>query len=136
MTKQKDGSDGESMSFKLKVIPLGHDADGEEESSCIIEHVEAAPTTPSGKAKPAGKHEIAMLDMLKTMAPSGTANYDDVVAGYLAKMPAGDSTKAQRRSKAKGALEGLIARRLAYMHGEDRVSLTSLITTSDEGWLT
>jgi hypothetical protein len=135
ITKMKDGGDGEALNFKLKVVPLGFDSDGEELSSCIIEHVDAAPSEPMARLKPNGKHEQAMLDMLKIMAPSGTCDYNDLVEGYLKKMPAGESSRAQRRSRAKGALEGLCAKRLAHMHGDDRVSLSSLITTDSTGWL-
>lgn len=134
VTKAKDSTDGESLSFKLKVVELGM-VDGEMESSCVIEHVENAPAEPAAKQRPAGKHELAMLDMLKKMAPSGTVNYEDLVEGYLAKMPAGNSSRSQRKSKAHSAIEGLCARKLAYMHGDDRVSLSSLVTSSDEGWL-
>lgn len=131
----KDGSDGESLSFKLKVVPLGFDAEGEEESSCIIEHVESAPAETTRRQLPGKGNETIVFDLLKIMAPSGTVAYDDLLAGYLAKTPKGESTNAQRRSHAKRALEGLIAKRLAYMHGEDRVSLTSLVTSGGD-WLT
>lgn len=135
VTKMKDGTDGESFAFKLKVVPLGRDADGEEESSCVVEHVAATPATHgTGKQKPGGRHQIAMLDILRTMAPSGTVNYEDLVAGYVAKMPKGDDNMRPRRN-AQRAIEELIVKRLAHMHGEDRVSLTSLVTSGDEGWL-
>lgn len=134
ITKMKDGTDGESLSFKLKVIPLG-EVDGEEESSCIIEHVESAQEVHSGgKQKPRGAHETTILDTLKTMAPSGTVNLDDLVEGYVAKMPRSDG-RDNRKRDAKRALGNLCSKKLAFMHGEDRVSLTSLVTTGDEGWL-
>jgi hypothetical protein len=136
VTKMKDGTDGESFSFKLKVIPLGVDADGEPQSSCVIEHVEAPPAEKgSGKQRASGRHQLTMLDVLKTMAPSGTVNYEDLVAGYVAKMPKGASDRDNRKRDAKRALEELITKRLAHMHDNDRVSLTSLVTTGDDGWL-
>ena len=135
VTKLKDGVDGEQFSYKLKVIELG-EVDGEMESSCIIEHVENAPdAAPSGKTRPSGRHEIGMFDMLKVMAPSGTVNYEDLVAGYVAKMPKGSEGKDNRKRDAKRAVEGLIAKRLCYMHENDRVSLTSLVNSGDDGWL-
>ena len=76
-----------------------------------------------------------MHDMLKIMAPSGTVNYEDLVAGYVAKMPSGGEGRDNRKRDAKRAVEELITKRLAYMHGEDRVSLTSLIVSDDAGWL-
>lgn len=137
VTKMKDGTDGESYAFKLKVVSLGFDADGEEESSCVVEHVDKVEPTPgTGKQRASGRHQLTMLDILQTMAPSGTVNYDDLVAGYVAKMPKGSEGRDNRKRDAKRALEELITKRLAHMHGEDRVSLTSLVTAGDDGWLT
>lgn len=131
----KDGTDGETFAFKLKTVPLGFTPEGDEESSCVIEHIRDQPEeAKSGKQKPAGAHQIALLDMLKLMAPSGTVNYDDLVAGYVKKMAPGEGRDMRGRD-AKRALDGLIAKRLAYMHENDRVSLTSLITSGDDGWI-
>jgi hypothetical protein len=135
VTKLKDGTDGESFGFKLKVIPVGFDADGEEETSCVVEHVDALPQEKGSKQRASGRHQIMMLDTLKTMAPSGTVNYDDLVDGYIKKMPQSGERRDNRRRDARRALEELIAKRLAHMHGDDRVSLTSLITAGDDGWL-
>lgn len=137
VTKMKDGTDGESFAFKLKVIPMGLDADGEEESSCVIEHVETAvgSAVGAGKQRATGRHQLTMFDILKTMAPSGSVNYEDLVSGYVSKMPKGSEGRDNRKRDAKRAIEELITKRLAFMHSEDRVSLTSLVTTGDEGWL-
>ncbi len=137
VTKMKDGTDGATFSFKLRAVELGVDADGEPESSCVVEHVEAQPDAPTGgKERPSGRHQQLMYDVLKTMAPSGTVHIDDLVAGYTAKMPPSGDTKDRRNRDARRALEGLIAKRIAHMHGEDRVSLTSLVTPGDaSAWL-
>jgi AAA domain len=136
ITKMKDGSDGETFAFKLKVIPLGFDADGEEESSCVIEHIDAAPQEQRlSKQKPSGACQTLVMDVLRTVAPSGTVDLDDLVEGYVARVPRTEG-KDNRRRDAKRALQDLIAKKLAYMQGEDRVSLTSLVTTgNEEGWL-
>jgi hypothetical protein len=135
VTKMKDGNDGESLSFKLKVIELG-EVEGEVESSCVIEHVDSVPREASAKRKPRGPHQIALFDMLKTMAPSGTVDINDLKAGYAAKMPPAEKGEKDRRNRdAKVALEGLISARLAFMHENDRVSLTSLVVEGDDGWL-
>jgi archaellum biogenesis ATPase FlaH len=136
VTKLKDGSDGESFSFKLKVVELGRDEEGEMESSCVIEHVDKQPEEKTnGRQRAAGRHQITMFDLLKTMAPSGTVAYEDLVAGYVEKMPLGVSKRDNRRRDANRALEELIAKRLAFMHDNDRVSLTSLVTAGADGWL-
>jgi putative DNA primase/helicase len=136
ITKMKDGTDGVSYAFKLKVVDLGMDTDGEPESSCIVEHVETAPQSEQSARKyKLGAREQIMHDLLKTMAPSGTVAEEDLIEGYKAKVPKGDTERDQRRNHARAALTSLIAKRLAYKHGEDRVSLTSLVTTGDDGWL-
>jgi len=135
ITKMKDGTDGGQFPFKLKVIPLGFDDAGEAESSCVVEHVEEAEKPAgTGKQKPSGRHQTLMLDVLKTVAPSGTVNVDDLIAGYALKMPKTEG-RDNRKRDGKRALEELITKKLAFMHGEDRVSLTSLVTSGDDGWL-
>ena len=40
VTKQKGGRDGLEFGFRLAVVPLGEDEDGEEVTSCAVEHTE------------------------------------------------------------------------------------------------
>ena len=130
----KDGSDGEQHSFKLKVVELDTGPDGEPESSCIVEHVDNAPAERSAKKVKLGPRENLVLDLIKTMAPSGTVAVEDVLEGYRKKVPKGDG-RDQRRSHAATSLTNLVAKGVVHMHGDDRVSLTSLLTSGDEGWL-
>lgn len=135
ITKMKDGTDGGQFAFKLKVIELGLDAEGEAESSCIIEHVEETPQSPSSKRqKPGGVTEQAVFELIRTMAPSGTMAVEDLYEAYKKRVPK-DGERDQRKAHALRALRNLCEKKLAYMHGDDRVSLTSLVTTGDDGWL-
>lgn len=135
ITKMKDGTDGESFAFKLKVVELGTDSDGEPESSCVVEHVEAAPEAERSARKiKLGSREQIVFDLLQVMAPSGTMAIEDLVEGYKAKVAKTDG-RDQRRAHAVFALNNLIAKGKAFKHGEERVSLTSLITTGEDGWL-
>jgi AAA domain len=133
VTKMKDGTDGINLAFKLKVVDLGENSEGEPESSCIIEHVDTAPEASGAprKQKPGGSREQILLDLLRLMAPSGTCNEEDLFKAYRAKVPKGEG-RDQRVGHARVALTGLIAKKLAYKHGEDRVSLTSLVTSGGE----
>jgi hypothetical protein len=131
ISKMKDGSDGAAFSFKLKVVPLGENDEGEEESSCVVEHIESAPVEAS-KHQRVGPREAIVLDLLKVMAPSGTVAQEDLIEGYKAKVPKPDG-RDQRRAHATVALTSLVSKKLAFMHGEDRVSLTSLVTNAT--WL-
>lgn len=135
ITKMKDGSDSESFSFKLKVIQLGVNAEGEEESSCVIEHVDSAPQEAGGKQRPQGPHQQAIYDVLRVVAPSGSVNLEDLIEGYKKKMPRNGEGRDRRARDAERALQGLCAKRLAFMHGEDRVSLSSLVVSGDDGWM-
>lgn len=40
VTKQKDGEDGKQYGFRLHTVVLGQDEDGEDITSCVVEHVE------------------------------------------------------------------------------------------------
>jgi KaiC/GvpD/RAD55 family RecA-like ATPase len=54
VTKQKDGEDGLEMLFRLKVVGLGEDEDGEPVTSCVVEQSDVAyapaSDTPAAKA--------------------------------------------------------------------------------------
>jgi len=134
ITKMKDGTDGGVYPFKLKVIELGVTADGEVESSCVIEHVDAQPAQPSSRKPKLGPREKIVYDLINIMAPSGTMATEDLYEAYKTRVAKGDG-RDQRRTHANTALNALIAKKMAFMHGEDRVSLTSLVTSGDDGWL-
>jgi AAA domain len=135
VTKMKDGTDGESFAFKLKIVDLGYDSAGDRETSCVVEHVETPPEEASGTRKVRlGKNEQIMLELLKVVAPTGTVNEEDLIEGYKKKVAKGEG-RDQRKAHAVRALTGLVAAKKAFKHGEDRWSLTSLITTGDDGWM-
>jgi hypothetical protein len=133
ITKMKDGTDGEAYGFKLRVIDLGVNSEGEAESSCVVEYVDAQSEGPAKKVK-LGPHETIIYGLLRAMAPSGTCAEEDLVEGYKNQVPKPDG-RDQRRKDGKRALTNLIAKKMAFKHGEDRVSLTSLVTTGEGEWL-
>lgn len=132
----KDGTDGASYPFKLKVVELGLDMDGDVESSCVVEHMETQPASErSLKRVKLGPREQILFDLLQVMAPSGTCAEEDLIEAYKKKVARGDG-RDQRRAHAFVALNNLIAKGKAFKQGEDRVSLTSLVTTGDDDkWL-
>lgn len=135
VTKMKDGGDGEAWNFKLKQLVLGIDQYGDEESSCIIEHTDAGAPGDSGRQQASGTWQITVLKTLKTMAPSGTVDLDDLREGATKTQPKDGEGRDNRKRDFKRGLEGLISKGLAYMHGEDRVGLTALKQVTDEEWL-
>ena len=135
ITKMKDGGDSEAFSFKLKVVGLGENQYGEPESSCVVEHIDSAPGETGHKVKLKGLPKL-VYDTLATMAPSGTCNVEDLIEGVKTKLPKSDGARDLRRQNVLQTLSrSLIPAGWAYMHGEDRVSLTNIVQQEDEAWL-
>jgi hypothetical protein len=59
-TKQKDGEDGAEFGFKLNVVPLGLDEDGDVITSCVVEETEAKGMT-TKRAMQLGDGERAIV---------------------------------------------------------------------------
>ena len=135
VTKLKDAGDFEQFSFKLNVVPLGVDADGEPVSSCVVEHIDSAPTEHGAKPKLKGLPKL-VHDTLKIMAPSGTCNVDDLIEGVKVKLPASEGARDLRRQNVSQTLaRTLIPGGYAFMQGEDRISLTNIIQQEEAAWL-
>lgn len=120
------------MPFKLKTVMLPSLEGEDVETSCVIEHTEQEPQASSGRAKPSGAHQILAYDTLKVMSAGGSVNLEDLMLGIVAKTPKTEGRDFRRRN-AERALHSLIAKKLAFMQGEDRVSLTTAI--EDHAWL-
>ena len=130
VTKLKDAGDFEQFSFKLNVVQLGLDSDGEPMSSCVVEHIDNAPEARHAKKRPT-KMVGAMLEVLEMMAPSGTVNVEDLDAGYAKKF--GGTPRTLRTYEKRQAL---IAAGWAFMHDEDRIGLTNIKQLDEEpSWL-
>lgn len=55
ITKQKDGEEGQDYGFKLKIVVLGTDLDGDPITSCVIEHAEVNSSV---------KHNLGKIEQL------------------------------------------------------------------------
>ncbi len=132
VTKLKDAGDFEQFSFKLNVVPLGVDADGEPVSSCVVEHIDAAPTEHGTKPVLKGLPKM-VIDTLRTMAPSGTCNVDDLIEGVKIKLPKSEGARDLRRQNILQTFSRtLLPGGYAFMHGEDRIGLTNIKQLEDE----
>ena len=75
VTKQKDGEDGKQFGFQLHTVPLGEDEDGEDITSCVVEHLaDSVPDSDKPKSK-ASKVEARILEQLATYL-SGEVDID------------------------------------------------------------
>lgn len=132
VTKMKDGEDGMSMGFKLKTVVLGMTPDKrKEETSCVVEHLDVViPKDVAKRAnRPSGKFEPIMMDVLKLMAGAGSVDKDEVRKAASKKF----ASDRPMRDAAR-ALDGLVGKKLAFVHG-DRVSLTPAVETTDDSWM-
>ncbi len=122
LTKSKDGVDGEGRGFRLDVVPLGVDRDGQPISSCIVAPV-ALPPAGTVKKLPQGGHQksaLTTIDRLlaasrqfgKSIAPAHApcVPQDEAIAAIASNLVLSDSKR--NRERAAAALQGLVNRRL------------------------
>lgn len=75
VTKLKDGEDGAEFAFKLETVVLGLDEDGEEITSCIVEHSEGKVRRVRDKG-PKGNIERLVVQGLKDLADLADATVE------------------------------------------------------------
>lgn len=119
IAKQKDGEDGREYSFRLNTVVLGTDADGEDITSCVVEHLaEQGMRLPPRQRS--GKH-TAILDVFNQLADlgDGRATVAEVLDNVVASMPQDAHDKRDtRRQLARRSLNQLIeAKRLRVEEG-------------------
>ena len=139
ISKMKDGGgEGELHPFKLEEIELGIDDDGDKITSCVIIHTnETLQKGAQGrKARPKGL-PAQVLEMLRVMAPNGsTCNIEDLVEGIKKTLaPTGGARDLRRQNILCAINRSLIPQGHMYMHGEDRVSLTNIVSREEPSWL-
>ena len=116
--KSKDGADGSTHGFKLKIETLGTDSDGDAITSCVVERDDSQGDEPRVKLPNTGNGKIA-LDALKHLfkdgaigkdgAPKGRPSIDlegavDAVANRLMVEP------KRKRERARLAITNLVSR--------------------------
>lgn len=72
ITKMKDGNDGRAWGFRLNIIDLGIDADGDRETSCVVEYMPAPPKKLSNH-EPKGARQRDILNCAR-QSGAGTSN--------------------------------------------------------------
>lgn len=108
ITKSKDGADGGVFPFRLKVIPIGFDEDGDEVDSCVIEATDEKPV--QLPAEPRGKNERIVAAVVRelTEAEHGSVTRENVIRETAARIPRSPTGRDRRVEFAKKALDGLI----------------------------
>ena len=115
VAKQKDGEDGAEFGFKLTQVLLYMDGDGDEVTSCVMEH-SAASRPERIKAASGPKysdHQALAIRMLKgaDFDPDSGVKVVDLIAAMLTQsIPHDDPKKDRRQGIFKRSIEALIAR--------------------------
>lgn len=127
VAKSKDGEDGASHSFKLEVVPMGNDCDGDAITSCVVVTNQSAQAT-AKKIPTLGSNQTIALKALqeplresvnidKDGAPQGKPclGVDQALAIVAPLMPVEAKYKKQR---AKEAIAGLVNKDVVGMQGD------------------
>lgn len=112
LTKQKDGEDGVEFGFRLHQILLGEDEDGEEITSCVVEHTSAVDKSQrASKKEPKGNIEKMLLRLFKdTMdLADGTVKETELIEAAVDQMPVGEGKRDRRRERVMRAMESLLS---------------------------
>lgn len=121
VTKQKDGEDGQEFGFRLQVVPLGLDEDGEAITSCVIEHTDqVVKATPKEALKGLGKNERIVFMALGEMIAPGVekVELEALVSAAINRLPRGDSKEDRRRDVVSRSINSLAERgRLKFVDG-------------------
>lgn len=122
VTKQKDGQDGEDLGFRLRPVVLGLDEDGDEVTSCVVEHVDVPMALRRGRVK-VGSIEQTVLGVLSDQleADSGAVLISHLVDVAVAQIPRGDAVKDRRREHVMRAVDTLQRKARICIEG-DRVN--------------
>jgi hypothetical protein len=110
ITKLKDGEDGTEYGFRLGVVGIGFDEDGEVIDSCIVEHC-AATAKAKKKSEPGGKYSKMILNLARDLGGlgDGTVPVAELMRESISKIPKLDGDRDRRRDIVKRAIDGLVA---------------------------
>lgn len=120
-TKQKDGEDGAEYGFKLDVIPLGLDMDGDVVSSCVVAEADVV----NVKAKNAlGKVEQALLEAAGSLVglDGSLPDENSVRDSAVELLPLEDEKRDRRKYLTGRALTKLVEKGL-LIRNEGRIQL-------------
>ena len=129
VSKAKDGQDGEAFPFRLEVVQLPPDEDGEPVTSCVVRRDESPENATRSRLPKGGNQKVvldALGDLLRKSADRGKAGAPpqrpcvETEAAVDAIAPRLTVEPLRRKERARHALTGLVA---------------AGVVTCREGWL-
>lgn len=108
ITKMKDGADDAKFKFKLQSVVIGMDEDGEDRTSCVVEHMADSTPDEVEQRKPrGGKGQQHVLDLLRTYFPDGEVEKEAFIA--FAKDHAEEANDPNWKIKVTKPLDSLVS---------------------------
>jgi hypothetical protein len=118
--KQKDGGgEGDEYGFKLTQVTIGVDEDGDDTTSCVLQHVQAVPKS-ERKAEPKGSNEKLVLKVLEGLSDlvSGPVAANDLIEAVVNQMLLDPDAKKDRRRE-------LAHKAISTLQDKNRIALES-----------
>lgn len=116
VTKQKDGEDGSEFGFRLLTVVVGVDSDGEDITSCVVEHHDDPMPEVRGKGRQkakTGSIESVVLAQLDDLLAMGVPDFDEekIIKAVVDALPEKRDSKGRdrRREHVRGAIDSLCA---------------------------
>jgi hypothetical protein len=135
ITKMKDGADGASFPFKLQVVSLGIDEDGDDITSCVIEHVDETPAVRERRPPLKGPNQILVMKTARDVLAGGkTAYMPDFVDACVEGMPntAKPGERDTRKQRIRAAIDALVAGGWLHVHAHDTISMTTAVEATED----
>jgi hypothetical protein len=117
VAKLKDGADGARYAFRLEVIAVGEDEEGEIIDSCVVEH---QAEVKRARRAPKGKNERLVLETmgdLLGLAEGGLVGVGEVLDSAVGRLPQDPGKRDRRREVAMRAIESLVAGQWLELEG-------------------
>ena len=111
VTKLKDGEDSASFGFKLHTVTVGLDLDGDEITSCVLEHNDGG--RPSKRKEPKGKNERLAIRLLTELIDGDLSGdgvqVEELITAMVNSMVLEDGKRDRRRYVSMRAVDSLVA---------------------------
>jgi hypothetical protein len=131
VTKIKDGpGEGREYPFRLNTVVLGLDEDGDEITSCVVEHAEGGSSVRRVARARLGQFEQAVVDAVEELVgvSNEPAPLDEVLLMAITKVPHDGDGEDRRRDNVKRAANNLVDKKCLLVRDGVGLRLKSQIS--------
>jgi len=121
ITKLKNAEDGAEFGFRLAPVLVGQDAEGDDITSCVLEHVAAPPRAQRGAREPKGVVEKLVMRVAGDLTIGGAVSVADLIGACVDQIPYDPSVskRDKRREHVLRAIESLCGRGVLTVEGNN-----------------